>query len=458
MDLNNPHLDFGLEQELLVNALKGHQSDMNVNAPQWSKGAGIAQAIQRAVGTYNSDKTQQQMRDLSQEERRRVAGLSEQIATPGTRQRSVLSQTLGEGQMGPEQETVQQVPLSPVEENQRQLKLALEMMQLPSGRAAATQFVNSGVAFPERWAEAERDDANMRARGEDARSFQTERDAASRDFTREQWDRQERMARQAAARSAGGGRPTAGRPVVGEDGIMYEMKDGRVQPVIGPDGQPFRPQGRTISERGGGKSGQSSNVSRIASNGIRILDQMDSAIDQLEATPVLGAINEGGNVLENVIKRLGGSQLGQLAQGAAGTKAQGLRDRFKTDRQQLIGVVKIAADLPAAMMNSNMEMANWLSSLGDPGTMSATSMRHANQTVRMWFQEAQKEDGSMDRIYDEMERVSAEVGAPPPQRMSDDDRMPSMSIDVHGSASSAPPGWEAEWEYLTPEERERVLR
>lgn len=154
-DINDPNLDFDLETQAITNALKQAQDQQNYPSPTPQSGiGGIADwALQTSLGARKERETLRQARELAAEQNRRFTQLQQQLNTPGTKRSRVLAKTLAADQEGPEQMVDQDVPLSPVEENQRRMDIATKMYALPKARGVGTMYLNQGAAFPERMAQ-----------------------------------------------------------------------------------------------------------------------------------------------------------------------------------------------------------------------------------------------------------------------------------------------------------------
>jgi hypothetical protein len=221
-DLQDEDLDFGVANSQVARALKEAAALKNAEAPgltrdgkgnlYFSQGANIGHIVNRLAGTLDYNRAEQQQRAVSAEEKRRFAALSKQLVTPGTKKAKVLKQTL-EGPVDPANpaelmgQVEQDVPLSPEEENQRQMGIGTQLLGLPSGKFMGQEAVRSGMQFPEKMAE-------LRMRQEQQAQLQQERLQQQREM------QQERMQQQIFLKSlvgGGGGARGSGRAAAGGD-------------------------------------------------------------------------------------------------------------------------------------------------------------------------------------------------------------------------------------------------
>lgn len=159
IDLNDPNLDFSGQSEIIARALRAAQEQRDAPATgprfhgKWNvTGNGIATALTNALGQYGVDKAEGQQTSLNKEQLRRFDDIAKQLGTPGTKRGQVLAKTLSSNQQGPEQMIEGDVPMSPVEENQRQMGLGLQLSKLPMANKVGMEFIKSGVGFPEKMA------------------------------------------------------------------------------------------------------------------------------------------------------------------------------------------------------------------------------------------------------------------------------------------------------------------
>lgn len=173
-NLSDPNLDFDIEQEAIINALKGARADRQAEAPgfktpaHWTANSGplggIGAAFTRLAGGLNERMAMDENRALSGEQRNRYDALQRELATPAPTSRTVLKQAL---QAGPTEEggslpdiqtqTQEQIPENEyrLAENQRRMGVAQQMSRLPMARGMADELWKKGIAFPEKMMELE---------------------------------------------------------------------------------------------------------------------------------------------------------------------------------------------------------------------------------------------------------------------------------------------------------------
>jgi hypothetical protein len=167
MDYSNPNLDFNLEAASLIKALKQAEGMRDARIEPQAQlvngramfGAGpggiLAQGVDNLSGMIRAPQIEQQQRDLSAEQGRRMDDMINELATPGTKR--VLRQALRQGE-GPLlqpniDETQETVPLNPLEENNRRMGIAMKMSKLPQATSIANSMIQQGIAFPEKMAQ-----------------------------------------------------------------------------------------------------------------------------------------------------------------------------------------------------------------------------------------------------------------------------------------------------------------
>lgn len=129
--------------------------------------------------------------------------------------------------------------------------------------------------------------------------------------------------------------------------------------------------------------------------GKRLIDNMEKSVDELNR--LSGITNTDKSSGENVLAYVGNTGVGQTFGRMTGTKEQTLRDNLATDRRNLLAELKNVKNLPASMMNSNMELQNFLSSLGD-GPVSYQTQKHIIEKAREIFGAGRPNAGRQDDI------------------------------------------------------------
>lgn len=218
-DVGDPNLDFNTANAQVARALKQAAALKNQETPglvrdgrgnlYFSRGAAVGNIANRLAGALDYEQAERQERVITAEERRRFADLSKQLVTPGAKKAKVLKQTLV-GPVDPNNpnalmsEVQQDVPLSPEEENQRQMAVGAQLLGLPMGKFMGQEAVRSGMMFPEKMAE-------LRMRQQQAAQLQAERLQAQREM--EQQRQENRIfLKTLAGVGRGGGRAGAVSP------------------------------------------------------------------------------------------------------------------------------------------------------------------------------------------------------------------------------------------------------
>lgn len=79
-----------------------------------------------------------------------------------------------------------------------------------------------------------------------------------------------------------------------------------------------------------------------------------------------GATTAGGDAVENSLRYMQNSRVGQLGGKIAGTENQSLRNAIAAEVPLLTQAIKEATGMSAQQMNSNVELQTFLKALGDP--------------------------------------------------------------------------------------------
>lgn len=143
------------ERAIRAGQLDQTESDQMIPAQHANPLHYLAAYLRGSAGAEKVRRAELQQQALSKEQAARFDDIAKQLATPGTKR--VLVKALGNSDaplngQNTAPDTESEVPLSPVEENQRQMGLGLQMSKLPMARGLGLEFVKSGAAFPERMA------------------------------------------------------------------------------------------------------------------------------------------------------------------------------------------------------------------------------------------------------------------------------------------------------------------
>jgi hypothetical protein len=319
-------MDYGLEEEIALQKMKEAQALRktpianigdtfgHIYVPNY--GAMSNSVIDRISGNKMEDDAIARRRELSDQQDVEVNALQKQLMTP----EKVLRQ--GEGPLlDPTRD------MTAAEENQRQMGIGMKMMNLPKARAIGTQFVNSGVGFPEKQALAEA------------------QQAATREATAQrlaQTAEQNRLYKLTVEQQVEAARARAEAPLI----AAREKAEAKAE-------------------------AKQTDLNEARGRSAAILNDMEKIVNKLEAG---GGITVEGEGISNTGPALANTALGKTMGRMFGTENQTQRDLWQSQRQNLLAELKQAKNLPASMMNSNIELQNFLQSIGDT-SMNSTTLR-----------------------------------------------------------------------------------
>ena len=169
-DLQDPDLDFAGRAEILSRNLKQAQADKfaEADAPRmmgnWVLNTGpmggVAAAIQRGMGTYDTAQIEGEREALNKEELRRYDELTRRMNEPGTKKVKVFEKALNPegaplGLVDVDTGRTEDVPLDMSDpndlaaDNARRMGIAAEMFKLPKAQKVAQDYLTKGANFPE---------------------------------------------------------------------------------------------------------------------------------------------------------------------------------------------------------------------------------------------------------------------------------------------------------------------
>lgn len=288
LDLNDPSLDFAGQSDIIARALRTaqQQRDLQPSGPQfhgkWNvTGGAIPTVLSNMLGEYGVNNAEAQQTALNKEQISRFDNIAKQLGTPGTKRGQVLQKTLSGDQQGPEQTLEGDVPLSPIEENQRQMGLGMQMSKLPMSRGVGLEFVKSGANFPEKMAQLQSQQqqaqllalqrAHERSQDLAARLEDKSLDRASREaLAREGMELRKSIA-ELIRRAAGANQRDRFQIMPNEKGEMVR---------VNVDTLEQSPLGIT---KPAPKESDSASKGRVA--GEMLMSKVDSALKELEANP-----------------------------------------------------------------------------------------------------------------------------------------------------------------------------
>lgn len=331
---------------------------------QWGN---LAQSLGGAAMQYMGDRNRQELegtRNQQYEEyMRQMPSATMQKTNLGTDPGSEQSRMLAE------QEGVAALPETSVLKSARQQqqemnRFALNAPNIPQFQALRQAGMLQALSAPEKQAAAEEAAANRKAMLEatlaDRAASREEKIAAEKELERmRQEGRRELRVLAASLRPPPA--PHNAQTVVSDQGILERQLDGTWKPITVGDKTAMKP---LTGAAGGGKKGMSDEAIKEGRDNVTmLLDGMENDLKALNDAG--GIVSNERNLWENISSSLQGSTVGQFLGGTVGTKEQTLRDNLESSRGQLLLELKNAKNLPAAMMNSNMELQRQLKNLGE---------------------------------------------------------------------------------------------
>lgn len=361
-NLSDPNLDFDIEQEAIINALKGARTDRQAEAPGFKTPAhwtarsgplgGIGAAFTRLAGGLNERMAMDENRALSGEQRNRVDALQRELATPAPTSRTVLKQAL---QAGPTEEggslpdiqtqTQEQIPENEyrLAENQRRMGVAQQMSRLPMARGMADELWKKGIAFPEKMMELE---AKQIEAGQ--RAAQTAADKEAQAL------RDEQLRRDIAAQSSADRRYMADQSSA-DRRYMVDSK--------GPSAADLKRQDAlTNNKKASDRFGS-------------LADNFSAQVDILDKG--MGVTSTDNRVGSNLGAWASNTGPGQLVGKMFSTENQSARNKMKLYAGNMLLELKALKDLPASMMNSNMELQQNLANIAGGDNVDAGTLRES---------------------------------------------------------------------------------
>lgn len=348
----------------------------------------VNRLMEQTQGNRMEDDTTARLRDLSQQQLGEVDAYNKAVATPGSKLLRQEGPTVDGGNI-PDQ----QIPLSPEEENQRQMALSLDATRLPKARAMAEKFVQSGVGFPEKQAQLkvqqdllrEQQAARIAAQQQQAAMLEEGRNQRASDANALRMTLASIAASNRAARMGGSG---------SSDGLSPSQQK--------------RQDAMDKTEESKTRSGA-------------LLDEMETNIDILDRNK--GITNTERSPLSNALSWAQNTGIGQVGGKIAGTTNQKARNNIESLATNLVLELKNAKGLSASQMNSNMELQRYLTAVAGGNNYDAGSMKDVVRRARTLIGSPSAQAGtapaptaSNESAPSEMVRVSSpeEAAALPP--------------------------------------------
>lgn len=363
-DYTDPNIDFGLEQELLIKALKGSEAQRAARltsapvthagrfqvTPESSAGGQLAAGLDRIVGNITKPQVEQNMRDLRGEETRRYDELTRQ-----------MNESPAVDYENPDELAA---------DNTRRMGIAAQMSKLPMAKQMAQTYLSKGAAFPETV-------ALMRAKQIEAgqqNAMRMEESARRAAADREQKQSQAEMNNQFRLM-----------------GLGIQQQNADTAKAKAEAETPAQAKARLVAENKV-ESGKRANS---------LLDEMETNIDILDTNA--GITSPDRSVLRNSVSWLQNTAPGQVMGKVGGTVNQNARNNIESLATNLVLELKNVKGLGASQMNSNMELQRYLTAVAGGNNYDAKSLKDVVRRARDMLGTQQSGgggEGGETRVYD----------------------------------------------------------
>jgi hypothetical protein len=342
----DPNIDFGLEQELLIKALKeaegqratrlpndGTLVDLGGGARGYRIGSGaggqIAAGLDRIVGNITKPQVEQNMRDLRGEETRRYDELTRQMNEPGT--------------------VDYENPDELAADNTRRMGIAGQMSKLPMAQKMAQTYLSKGASFPETL-------ALLKAK---------QIEAGQQNAVRLQAAQEQQAARLAQQQSQA------------EMNNQLRLMGLGIQQQ-NADTARERAQRETPTEAKAKL--QAEDRAEAKKRGDSLLNEMETNIDILDKNA--GITNPERSALRNAVSWAQNTPPGQVLGKVGGTTNQNARNNIESLATNLVLELKNIKGLGASQMNSNMELQRYLTAVAGGNNYDAKSLKDVVRRAR----------------------------------------------------------------------------
>lgn len=343
-------MDYELEDDLALRKLKEAAALRRTPLADPTLSAGNNLVMPNMVGAFDRLSSQLQgnkmeddatarLRDLGRLQQGEVDTYNKAVSTPGSKTLTQEGPTVDGGNI-PDQ----QIPLSPEEENQRQMALSMDATRLPKARAMAEQFVKSGVGFPEKQAQLK----------------------AQQDLLREQQAARLQQAKDQAAMLEEGRNQRAAEANALKLTLAQIAAQNRAN--AGPNAAEIKRQ----------DAAEKADASRTRSSSL--LDEMDTNVDILDKNA--GITNTNRSALSNALSWAQNTGPGQVLGKMGGTVNQNARNNIESLATNLVLELKNVKGLSASQMNSNMELQRYLTAVAGGNNYDAGSLRSVIRRAR----------------------------------------------------------------------------
>jgi hypothetical protein len=398
-------MDYDLEQQILEQRLKqaaalragaNRPSGQMVGGFYVNDWGGIANNVaDKYMAGRDQQAAEEGMRNLGDQQSAEFNRLNQQMMTPGTRTVQPYGnvQPLTPDQAGPElPENIRnmstEVPMTPLEENQRRMGIAGQMYALPRARGMAGMYINQAAAFPEKMAAKE---ADVQAKKEAAYALAVEKgEQRARDLVE-----QERRDRERADRKEESDRNFRLTAAVQED-LRRSQIAAQSQAAADRAAASAQAAADRKAEREAREADKKAAVDqKAADKKAAAADAVDDSNDKLSGTiktarDAIDKLDELGALTSpkapaavNLVRSVGNTGAGQIAGKMLGTEAQQYRDIFNATRLNLITSLRQSKGLSAQEVNTRSEMAMRLSAMGDVGMSKEATTKLLDEAERL---------------------------------------------------------------------------
>jgi hypothetical protein len=342
----DPNLDFGLEQELLVKALKESEAQRAARLPNdgslvplgngaigFRVGSGpggqIAAGLDRIVGNITKPTVEQNMRDLRGEETRRYDELTRQMNEP---------QTID-----------YEKPEDLAADNSRRMEIAGQMSKLPMAQEMAKTYLTKGAGFPETLAMLKA--KQIEAGQQNAIRLQTAQEQAAA-----------RLEAQRAQQEA--------TNLLRQQAIAIQQQNADTARMKAEQETPAQAKARLAKE----------NATKAKERSDSLLNEMETNIDILDTNA--GITNPDRSALRNAVSWAQNTGAGQVLGKVGGTTNQNARNNIESLATNLVLELKNIMGLGASQMNSNMELQRYLTAVAGGNNYDAKSLKDVVRRAR----------------------------------------------------------------------------
>jgi chemotaxis protein histidine kinase CheA len=398
-------MDYDLEQQILEQRLKqaaalragaNRPSGQMVGGIYVNDWGGIANNVaDKYIAGRDQQSAEEGLRSLGDQQSTEFNRLNQELMTPGTRTVQPYGnvQPLTPDQAGPElPESVRnmstEVPMTPLEENQRRMGIAGQMYALPRARGMAGMYINQAAAFPEKMAAKE---ADIQAKKEAAYAAAVEKgEQRARDLVEQ--ERRDRETREARERADALYRTTAAQAqqnfALTQARLAQSDADRAAQAAQNAADRKAEREARdadkkdAVDQKAAEKKAAAADA--IDDSNDKLSGTIKTARDAIDKLDELGALTSSKNTgVTNLVRSVANTGTGQIAGKMFGTEAQQYRDIFNATRLNLITSLRQSKGLSAQEVNTRNEMAMRLSAMGDVSMSKEATTKLLDEAERL---------------------------------------------------------------------------